>query len=136
MNEYLQGLLNTSGTPTVAFDPSGLTFAVGLNSETIKMYDVKTFDKGPFATWNLADSQSPHGFSSWTSLKFTNDGKHILVTTSGNTHYLVDAFEGNIKQRFEGHIGLQIPDNGGCDTGLTPDGRFVFAGMLSAIQIS
>ncbi|KAJ2962963.1 hypothetical protein NQZ79_g2003 [Umbelopsis isabellina] len=126
--QCLQGLLNISGTPTVAFDPSGLTFAVGLNSETIKMYDVKTFDKGPFATWNLADSQNPHGFSSWTSLKFTNDGKHILVTTSGNSHYLVDAFEGNIKQRFEGHIGLQTPDNGGCDAGLTPDGRFVFAG--------
>ncbi|CAM0135111.1 unnamed protein product [Umbelopsis sp. WA50703] len=123
-----QGLLHTSGTPTVAFDPSGLTFAVGLNSETIKMYDVKTFDKGPFATWTLTDPQNPHGFSSWTSLKFTNDGKHILVTTTGNTHYLVDAFEGNIKQHFEGHIGLQTPDNGGCDAGLTPDGRFVFAG--------
>ncbi|KAH8549490.1 WD repeat domain 82-like protein [Umbelopsis sp. PMI_123] len=123
-----QGLLNVSGRPTIAFDPSGLTFAVGLNSNTIKIYDVKTFDKGPFATWTLSDHQSPQGFPTWTSLKFTNDGKNILITTVGNTHYLVDAFEGHLKQRFEGHIGLQSPDNGGCDAGLSPDGRFVFAG--------
>jgi COMPASS component SWD2 len=123
-------LLNVSGRPTIAFDPSGLTFAVGLNSNTIKIYDVKTFDKGPFATWTLSDHQSPQGFPTWTSLKFTNDGKNILITTVGNTHYLVDAFEGHLKQRFEGHIGLQSPDNGGCDAGLSPDGRFVFAGTV------
>jgi COMPASS component SWD2 len=129
-----KGLLNITGRPTIAFDPSGLTFAVGLNSNTIKIYDVKTFDKGPFATWTLSDLQLPQGFPTWTGLKFTNDGKHILISTVGNTHYLVDAFEGNMKQRFEGHIGLQSPDNGGCDVGLSPDGRFVFAGMYGSLQ--
>jgi COMPASS component SWD2 len=127
--------LNVSGRPNIAFDPSGLTFAVGLNSNTIKIYDVKTFDKGPFATWNLTDHQLPQGFPTWTSLKFTNDGKNILITTAGNTHYLVDAFEGHLKQRFEGHIGLQSPDNGGCDAGLSPDGRFVFAGMSPIMSV-
>lgn len=61
-------------------------------------------------------------------MKFTNDGKHILLTTSGNANYLLDAYEGNIKQRL---IGVEIstnPYNSGEEIALTPDGRFAIAG--------
>lgn len=31
--------------PVVNFDPEGLIFAVGYNSEMVKLYDLKSFDK-------------------------------------------------------------------------------------------
>ena len=34
------------GRPVISFDPEGLIFAVGINSEIIKLYDLKSFDKG------------------------------------------------------------------------------------------
>lgn len=40
-----QGLLNMSFPPIAAFDPEGLIFAAGVNSELIKMYDLRSFDK-------------------------------------------------------------------------------------------
>ena len=34
------------GRPIISFDPEGLIFAVGINLEIIKLYDLKSFDKG------------------------------------------------------------------------------------------
>ena len=36
------------GRPVISFDPEGLIFAVGINSEIIKLYNLKSFDKGFF----------------------------------------------------------------------------------------
>ena len=33
------------GRPVASFDPEGLIFAVGVQSEQIKLYDVRSFDK-------------------------------------------------------------------------------------------
>ena len=40
-----QGLVNTSHSPIAAFDPEGLIFATGNNSEIIQLYDLRSFDK-------------------------------------------------------------------------------------------
>ena len=42
------------GRPVASFDPEGLIFAVGVQSEQIKLYDVRSFDKV------MAGGQSPH----------------------------------------------------------------------------
>ena len=34
-----------SGRPVAAFDPEGLIFAAGVNSETVKLYDLRSFDR-------------------------------------------------------------------------------------------
>lgn len=34
-----------NGRPSVCFDPEGLLFAVGVNSEFVKLYDLRSFDK-------------------------------------------------------------------------------------------
>lgn len=34
--------------PIAAFDPEGLIFAAGINSETVKLYDLRSFDKVKF----------------------------------------------------------------------------------------
>ena len=39
------GLMNLTGRPVANFDPEGLIFAAGIGSETIKLYDLRSFEK-------------------------------------------------------------------------------------------
>ena len=43
-----QGLMHMPGRPVAAFDPEGLIFAAGINSEMVKLYDLRSFDKVSF----------------------------------------------------------------------------------------
>ena len=40
--------MHLPGRPVAAFDPEGLIFAAGINSESLKLYDLRSFDK---VTW-------------------------------------------------------------------------------------
>ena len=40
--------MQVNSCPVTAFDPEGLIFAAGINGESVKLYDLKAFDKGPF----------------------------------------------------------------------------------------
>ena len=55
-----------------AFDPEGLIFATGINSECIKLYDLRSYDKGPFSNF-LVDSttstSTEKDAADWTGLK-------------------------------------------------------------------
>ncbi|MBN3311830.1 WDR82 protein, partial [Atractosteus spatula] len=93
-----QGLMHLQGKPVCSFDPEGLIFAAGVNSEMVKLYDLRSFDKGPFATFKL---QYDRNFE-WTGLKFSNDGKLILVSTNGGALRLLDAFKGAVLHSFGG----------------------------------
>ncbi len=48
-----QGLMQLQGRPVAAFDPEGLIFAAGVNSESVKLYDLRSFDKGPFSSFKF-----------------------------------------------------------------------------------
>lgn len=41
----LQGVTNPLGKPVCSFDPEGQIFAAGVESQTIKLYDLRAFDK-------------------------------------------------------------------------------------------
>ncbi|ORY56807.1 WD40 repeat-like protein [Leucosporidium creatinivorum] len=157
---HAQGLLNVAGHPCVAYDPSGYVFAVGLNlRSTILLYDIKNFDKQPFLNIQIDDpilSQRtyPPRVPVLTSLAFSNDGKWILVGTSGDVHYVVDSFDGHIVARLEcvpqpgstspaGVMGLEravaspyerpMEPSAGLsseEVKWTPDGRFVVGGSI------
>ncbi|ORZ22120.1 WD repeat domain 82-like protein [Absidia repens] len=124
-----QGMINATGRPIASIDNAGLVFGVGLDSEVLRLYDIRSFDKGPFATWTITDPVLPKGSSTWTSIKFTNDGQHILITTSSHVHYLVHAFEGQIVKRLVGPL-RNDDKNISCgeEIGLSPDARYAFAG--------
>ena len=47
------GIMQVQGKPVLAFDPEGLVFSVGVQSEMVKLYDLRSFDKGPFATFRM-----------------------------------------------------------------------------------
>ena len=83
------------GRPVASFDPEGLIFAVGVQSEQIKLYDVRSFDKvmagrqsrhlnqfviqGPFSTFKYPIETG----CDWTGIKFSLDGKMMMLTTNG-----------------------------------------------------
>jgi len=117
------GSLSITGRPVVAFDPKGLIFAVGLESKTLKLYDTSGFDKGPFSTFVIEDRDRRN--VEWASLKFSNDGDNILITTRQEVIYVVDAFSGQVKKQLTGHVntsGLKI------EASFTPDAQFVVSG--------
>ena len=41
--------MHLSGRPVAAFDPEGLIFGAGINSESVKLYDLRSFDKVSYA---------------------------------------------------------------------------------------
>lgn len=45
--------MHLSGRPVAAFDPEGLIFAAGINSECVKLYDLRSFDRVSYNIWLL-----------------------------------------------------------------------------------
>ncbi|KAK2062526.1 WD domain-containing protein [Colletotrichum caudatum] len=96
------GQLNLNSPYLAAYDPSGQIFAVASpSSGSVLLYDCRNYDKAPFATFDLVEVgrhlDPQFVVRGWTKLEFSNDGKHILVGTRGNGHFLLDAFDGSLK---------------------------------------
>ena len=146
---YCRGLLNIPSTPIVAYDSTGLVFAVAVNHYSrILFYDHANFDKAPFLAITLEDPTLaqityPPRIPYMTSLHFSSSGKYLLVGCSGNAHYILDAFEGHLLAKLEGHTGLErrgmsnqppgIEPVRGCsgeEVSWTPDSKFIVSGSL------
>jgi COMPASS component SWD2 len=69
--------MKTQGTPIGCFDPEGLVFAAGIDNSTIKLYDLRSFDKGAYASWQLPIERSPD--TEWTKLEFSKDGQQVNI---------------------------------------------------------
>ncbi|KAG9104971.1 member of Set1p complex, histone methyl transferase [Ceratobasidium sp. 370] len=141
-----RGLLNLPSAPVVAYDSTGVVFAVGISQYSrILLYDMSNFDKEPFKTIHLDDTRLakisyPPRIPVMTSMSFSTNGKWLLVGTAGEVHYVLDAFDGDLLCRLEGHLGLErgksgnalgvVPDRGisGEEVGWTPDSRYVVGG--------
>lgn len=97
-----RAMLHATGRPIANFDPESLIFAAGINSERIKLFDLRAFDNGPFATFDLNQKREYE----WTGLKFSKNGKYILITTAGKIIRMIDAFDGTPLQTFTGKIDI------------------------------
>ena len=151
--------MKLAGRPVAAFDPDGLIFAAGINSESVKLYDLRSFDKGPFSSFKLQGepvksdhrNQTLSDFSSifsadskeieWTGLKFSPDGKSILISTNGSVIKLIDSYNGTSLQTFTGDtfLILHVPDPPltpghlnskqlPLEASFSPDSQFVISG--------
>ncbi|EGN99097.1 hypothetical protein SERLA73DRAFT_137242 [Serpula lacrymans var. lacrymans S7.3] len=146
---HCRGLLNLPSAPIVAYDTTGVVFAVAVNHYSrILLYDQANFDKAPFLTITLEDptlalvSYPPRPIY-MTSLSFSSNGKYILVGCSGDAHYILDAFEGHLLAKLEGHMGLErrrldapvsidpVKGNSGEEVSWTPDSKYVVGGSLN-----
>lgn len=143
-----RGLLSLPCPPIVAYDSTGMVFAVAVGVfSKILLYDQANFDKAPFLSIDLDDvtlaliSYPPRPIFV-TSMSFSFDGKYLLVGCSGGAHYILDAFEGYMMAKLEGHTGLERknmtvppliePSKGisGEEVSWTPDSKYVLSGSL------
>lgn len=143
-----QGSLNLHGATLTAYDPSATVIAIAsAATQSILLYDVRNYDKPPFATFDLQETEQRAGRAhgqrqadGWTSLEFSNNGKYILLGTNGPGHYLLDAFEGDLKGYLHRPMGpapfppvltaregISRHDSNGLqgDACFSPDGRYV-----------
>ncbi|KAI0029316.1 WD40 repeat-like protein [Vararia minispora EC-137] len=143
-----RGLLTLPAPSIVAYDSSGVVFAVAVNQYSrILMYDVANYDKEPFLMVALDDPtltlvSFPPRAIFMTSLSFSSDGKYLLVGCSGDAHYILDAFEGQLLAKLEGFTGLERrkqdmplnmnPQRGssGEEVSWTPDSKFIVSGSV------
>lgn len=95
-----QGVLAINGMPLVAYDPQGLVFALALDSKYIRLYDVNSYERGPFACFEIVDPQRSQ--VCWNAVRFSPDGKDILIGTRQGVLYLIDAFDGYVKHTLSG----------------------------------
>lgn len=93
-----KGIMNVSGRPIAAFDPEGRTFAVGINSGSVKLYDIRKYEVGPFVTFKMDTEKT----FEWIDLKFSPDGKVIMINTNGPIIRLIDAYDGTPVQTISG----------------------------------
>ncbi|KAH6680795.1 WD repeat-containing protein-like protein [Halenospora varia] len=144
------GKLLLNGAYLAAWDPSGNVFAVASpTAQSILLYDFRNFDREPFGTFDtlpyLQEMVGGTNSKGWNKLEFSNDGKHLLLGTTGQSHLLLDAFSGDLKtvlRRSRGGVRrLGVGDHNAVDpqssdflypsTGdatFTPDGRYVISG--------
>ena len=125
-------------------------------------FNQQNFHKqGPFSTFQLPKERD----CEWTSLKFSADGKTILLTTNGNIIRLIDAFTGQLKHtlsvcsvvslivwkinqefffcflfffcRLSPHLikGFANTTNMPIEASFSPDAQFVFCGELRYTRI-
>ncbi|XP_022935475.1 protein ANTHESIS POMOTING FACTOR 1 isoform X1 [Cucurbita moschata] len=114
-----QGILRLRGRPTVAYDQQGLVFAVAMEGGAIKLFDSRSYDKGPFDTF-LVGGDMAEVFD----IKFSNDGKSMLLTTTNNNIYVLDAYGGEKQCGFS----LEPSPNTTIEATFTPDGQYVVSG--------
>ncbi|CAD5225368.1 unnamed protein product [Bursaphelenchus xylophilus] len=119
--EVCAGVMNLPEAGAVAFDPEGLVIAVAIGSEQIRLYDKRSYENGPFISFDLGVIKD----TQWTNIKFSEDGKSILIMTSGNYHRLIDAFNGGITHSLTGHTNHSGAVLDAC---FSPDSQFIFCG--------
>jgi len=149
--EHVCGKLFLHSPYLAAWDPSANVIAVASESaQSILLYDYRNYDKEPFATFDMvqySNELSPNSTTTnWNKLEFSNDGKHLLVGTSGQGHFLIDAFDGNLKSYLvrersgpkrlaagehnpEGIDASEKRFETSGDACFTPDGRYVISGQ-------
>ncbi|CAI5448185.1 unnamed protein product [Caenorhabditis angaria] len=116
------GIMNLDSVAIADFDPEGLIYAAGTGQGCLKLYDLRSFDKGPFSSFEVPAELKNIG---WTSMKFSPCGKMILICTNSDKMILIDAFTGIIKSVLEGHLNQQ---NIALNASFSPDSNFIVCG--------
>ncbi|KAL1448809.1 hypothetical protein WDU94_000069 [Cyamophila willieti] len=118
------GIIHSGNKPIANYDPAGLVFAIGVNSESIKLYDLRFIERGPFSTFKCSGDLRTSGCE-WTGIKFSPNGKFVLVYTNGSIIRLFDAFSGSCTGTLPGVVNNHALS---LEASFTPDSKFVVSG--------
>ncbi|KAG7662339.1 SWD2 [[Candida] subhashii] len=141
------GNIDIGQNSIIGFDPHGIIFAIGKYPDenstigSIGLYDLKTFDKGPFLQVSIPVSKG----QIWNKLEFSNNGKLLLISTESSEHYILDAFSGKVLARIQldkqspshnhtqpkNWMSFKYPYTGSCT--FSPCGKFVLIGSPYSI---
>lgn len=133
------GSLSMGQNTVCGFDPQGIIVGIGKHSNgsqsgTVGLYDLKTFDKGPFTEISIPCLQN----QLWNKLEFSNNGKLILISTDSREHYILDAFLGKllaiVRLTYRNDpqwMSTEYPYDGCCS--FTPCGKFLLVGNPKSI---
>lgn len=118
-----QGLLRYNvpkSNPHIAYDPLGLIFASTSSPSIVKLFDLRQLGSGPFSTFKI--DEIPHTF---TSLKFDETGKHLLLTTNQSITFVIDSFNGKREFTITDIKNEEKSVLGSC---FTPNSKFLLLG--------
>ncbi|KAK3692462.1 WD40-repeat-containing domain protein [Podospora appendiculata] len=133
-----------------AWDPSGRVFAIASPATgSVLIYDWRNYEKAPVSVFDVLKSRGPAeaeaAFRGWTTLEFSNDGKHLLLGSKHNGHFLLDAFDGSLKAYLRKpnggtrRLAVGETENGTVessgDSCFSPDGRFVLSGSKKDLLV-
>ncbi|XP_019095693.1 PREDICTED: WD repeat-containing protein 82-B-like [Camelina sativa] len=105
--EKCQGLLRVQGRPAAAYDDQGLVFAIAFGGY-IRMFDTRMYEKGPFEIFSVGGDLSEANV-----VKFSNDGRLMLLTTMDGYIHVLDSFRGTLGLlRVQGRPAAAYDDQG------------------------
>lgn len=122
------GIIPVTGFPSANYDPEGLIFAIGQESSIVRLFDSRHYQKGPFNT--IRTSYKPPDDIVWTSLKFSPNGKQILISTNKEEFYVLDAFSGQPLHRLTMGPELTGILEHPCHASYSPDSQFIICGSV------
>lgn len=114
-----QSLLRVQGRPAVSYDDQGLVFAVAY-SGYIRMFDARKFEKGPFDIFSVGNDDSEANV-----IKFSNDGRRLLLTTQAGHVHVLDSFHGN---NIATYNVKPVVTNSTLEASFSPDGNHIISG--------
>ncbi|KAK4217376.1 WD40-repeat-containing domain protein [Rhypophila decipiens] len=137
-----------------AWDPSGMVFAVACpKTSHVLFFDYRNIEKGPISVCDVLKKcggalmpRQQFAFSGGNSLQFSNDGKHLLLGSRYQGHFLLDALDGSIKVYLKTPPGSmsgrtapgeseagKLESSGDCC--FSPDGRYVLGGSNKGLLV-
>ncbi|RCV18289.1 hypothetical protein SETIT_3G288400v2 [Setaria italica] len=117
--EKSQGLLRVQGRPAVSYDDQGMVFAVAYGGH-IRMFDARKFEKGPFEIFSIGNDDSEAHV-----IKFSSDGRRILVTTKAGRVHVLDSFHGS---SIASYNVKPVVTNSTLEASFSPDGNHIISG--------
>lgn len=84
-----------SDAPLVALHPGTDVCALALDNNRIEMFDLRAMNFGPFCVLKLNVDNVK-----WTSLKFSPNGKQLLISSNTSKIRVIDSIDGTVQEVF------------------------------------
>ena len=125
-----QGMMPVGDAPLVAFDPQGMIFVIALDSRFLRMYDCRSYERGPFGSFEIVDdvTRTDDQPATWSSIKFSPDGKDLLINTVEGEILLLDGFDCYVRRVLVGRP--QNTTQLGMEACWSADSQYVIAGGM------